>query len=125
MPTADPTPERLLPISVEHRDGIAIIRPRGEIDLFNAGVLQTALTGQLQGGSVHVVLDLEDVTFVDSTALGIFVRAHERALSEHTVFSLVLPHRRLSRLATMMGLDQVLNMYESLDAAIATATAER
>jgi anti-sigma B factor antagonist len=57
-------------------------RPRlhvhGEIDLASAPVLREELQHVIDAGALDVVLDLQDVSFVDSSGLGVLVGAHKR-----------------------------------------------
>jgi anti-anti-sigma factor len=57
-------------------DGTTIITVAGEIDLYRIPALTQALESAL--GSATVVLDLRDVTFLDSTTLALLVREHRR-----------------------------------------------
>ncbi len=57
-------------------DGTPIITVAGEIDLYRIPALTQAL--ESAPGTARVVVDLRDVTFLDSTTLALLVREHRR-----------------------------------------------
>ncbi|GGJ27894.1 hypothetical protein GCM10012282_25570 [Streptomyces lacrimifluminis] len=73
-------PERL---SVEHRvlDGVRVVTLRGEIDHQVKGVFQEALLSENHATApVRIVVDLSDVTFMDSSGINVLIAAR-RAVS--------------------------------------------
>ena len=99
-------------------------RLTGEIDFTSAGPLQATLTAMVLPGGGTVVVDLSDVTFIDSSGLGVLVQAHRSALERDTRLLVVAssPVRKLLRLT---ALDTVLETYDDLDAAEAAVGAAR
>ena len=77
--------------------GRTVIRPRGELDLATHQELSQAITGALDAGQAHIVVDLTDTTFLDSTALGALISAHRRTDSLGGTFTVVCPDERLLR----------------------------
>lgn len=60
-------------------DDVCVVRALGEVDLTTVADLDSALR-QVQGnGDANVVLDLWDVTFIDSVGLGVLLSAKRRA----------------------------------------------
>ena len=57
-------------------DGTPIITVAGEVDLYRIPALTQAL--ESASGTARVVLDLRDVTFLDSATLALLVREHRR-----------------------------------------------
>jgi anti-sigma B factor antagonist len=54
--------------SIAHQDGCVVVSLRGDVDLAST-VPFTALLTQALTASPHVVFDMADVTFLDSTGL--------------------------------------------------------
>lgn len=90
--------------------GRTVIRPRGELDLATHQELSQAITGALDAGQAHLVVDLTDTTFLDSTALGALISAHRRTDSLGGSFTVVCPDERLLRLFQVTKLDQVFTI---------------
>jgi anti-sigma B factor antagonist len=54
----------------------------GEIDVASVADVQTALQDLRDAGWEDIVVDLRDVSFIDSTGLGVLIAADERARRE-------------------------------------------
>ena len=63
----------------ESQDGITRLTLRGELDMQTVDRLSPWLTWAEQDGEPEIVLDLEDLTFLDSTGLRAFIQAWDRA----------------------------------------------
>jgi len=59
-------------------NGQAVVRVHGEIDLYTAPQLWETLDAAIAGTPHELVIDLSDVTFLDSSGLAVLVRAHKR-----------------------------------------------
>jgi anti-anti-sigma factor len=75
----------------------------GELDLESAPALESKLREALAGGSKHLVLDLSDLQFVDSTGLALFVRAHQAAESNGHELTLTGRTPQVQRLFELTG----------------------
>jgi anti-sigma B factor antagonist len=85
-----------------------VVTLSGEVDLHTAPALEHALEGVLGLGATSVALDLADVSFVDSTTLGILLRQHERFKARGGDLVIVTADRRVLRTLEVTGLDRVL-----------------
>ena len=59
-------------------NGQAYVRVHGEIDLYTAPQLWETIDAMIAETPHELVIDLSDVTFLDSTGLSVLVRAHKR-----------------------------------------------
>jgi anti-sigma B factor antagonist len=80
----------------------------GEFDVANASELRAELGRHLDEGRRVLRVDARGVEFMDSTAIGELITASERCRSDHGSLILTGVPRRLQRLLTVAGLDQVL-----------------
>jgi len=62
-------------------DDVAVIAMGGELDYGASPQLREHIFGQIKAGRRRLVLDLSDVTFIDSTAIGVIVGAVTRLRS--------------------------------------------
>ena len=62
-----------------------------------------------------VIVDLRQLAFVDSTGLGVLVRAHQRALELGNRLALVRGDGQVNRLLSLTGLDEQLLMADSAE----------
>jgi anti-sigma B factor antagonist len=95
-----------------------VVSVAGEVDLSTSPPLRDALERAVSLGP-NVVVDLSEVTFLDSTGLGDLVRARESALSKGGQLHLVLTQPRIRRVLEITGLDTVFAIHETLAAATA------
>ena len=65
--------------SGEARDGVARIALTGELDLTSVQILRENLAEFEGDGVVAIMLDLSDLTFIDSSGLHAFLQANARA----------------------------------------------
>lgn len=107
-------------VEVERSSGVVVITARGELDAFAAPDLGRAL-GEIAAGERSVV-DLRAVSFLDSTALGIVVRAVREIDERGDVSRIVLPTGAARRIFEITTLDQVLSVESSRDQALAAVT---
>jgi anti-sigma B factor antagonist len=98
-----------------------VIAVTGDIDVMNAGQLRELLLEQYAAGARHFVLDLSDVTFLDSTGLGVLVATHRRTRNGAGSLRLVVTRKQLLQLLRMTGLNSVFRVYPSMDDALDAA----
>lgn len=86
-----------------------VVRLSGEIDLSNApGLTQRLLTSPLFEAR-RVVVDLDDVTFLDSSGLGLLVALRKQALHEADGdFAVINAHGVVARALEVSGLSDVM-----------------
>jgi anti-anti-sigma factor len=71
-----------------HRD-VVHIRPIGELDLAAVPVVEAQLTELTAAGFVHLVLDLSEVSFLDSSGLHLILTWDAKAREDGSSFELV------------------------------------
>jgi anti-sigma B factor antagonist len=99
-------------------------RLTGEIDFTSAGPVQATLTAMVLPGGGTVVADLSQVTFIDSSGLGVLVQAH-RVARERDTRLLVVASSPVRKMLRLTALDTVLETYDDLAAAEAAVGAAR
>jgi anti-sigma B factor antagonist len=90
------------------RNGGARLRLCGECDLATAPELRRTLAEVLDGGSVaDVTLDVQNLTFVDSTGLNVMVHANNRLKEFGGAVTVLNPHGAVLKVLEVTGLDKV------------------
>lgn len=102
---------------VEHGRSI-VVRLAGELDLYNAPIVREALLAAVDSDPDRLVIDLGEVAFVDSTALGVLLETRAR-LGHGDHFVLAAPGAETRRTLQVSGLDRQLAVADSVDAALA------
>lgn len=107
---------------LDSRAATALVTLAGELDAHDAPALREGFAAALEalsplGREPTLVLDLTDVEFLDSTALGTMVGALRRVRDAGGQLRVVLPVTTARRIFEITGLDEVLDVYPSRDVA--------
>lgn len=114
-----------LTVSTSERDDVVVVTVSGEVDVYTAAQLRSALEDQIAAGRTALVVDLQDVGFIDSTGLGVLVGRLKTVRATGGWLSIVCSNERILRLFGITGLDQVLPVHDSVEAAIAAGGSEQ
>lgn len=94
--------------------GTIVVAVTGEITFSNVSALERALDG-----ATNYVVDLTDVTFMDSSGLSTLITASARAREHGGVVTLVVATSEPPSIFRFRGVDRVLALYPSREAALA------
>ncbi len=97
--------------------GVSLVSLRGEFDLAAAPALREQLLEILSDRSSDVVVDLSEVTVIDSSTLGVLLMALRALKAEGRSLSLVARDERVMKTFRITALDRLFDVYESLDQA--------
>lgn len=102
-----------LSVRSERRDRCAVVAASGEVDMATAPDLEAVIAGELSDGRVDVlVIDLMDVSFMDSSGLAVLVATHQ-ANPELTI-KLVVGPGMLQDLLRTTALDRLFTLVSSI-----------
>ena len=101
-------------------EDLAILVVGGEVDFEVSPQLKARMMRTIKAGRRRLVLDLSDVTFIDSTAIGVIAGAVEK-LDEAGGGSLaiVCTHEKVMQIFEITGLDSVITVHPSREEALA------
>jgi len=111
-----------LDVSTEAREGMTLVTLGGELDIYTVASFRQDLE-ELDPASAPVVIDLTQVTLLDSSGLGALVSLLNRARSGQGQLGLICPHRRLRRVFEITGLRRAFVFGDDL-AAVQAALAQ-
>ena len=114
-----------LRVDVADREGYALVTVAGDIDVTTASTLREPLHELVEQRRHHHVIDLREVTFLDSTGLGILVSDHKRLRDRGGSLHVVCAPGLVSRVFRLTGVDRVVPLAESLDEAEAALAAAK
>ena len=109
------------PFDVHHREdsGREIVSVRGEIDLFTAPQLRSALEDVIWRSSLPVVVDLTETGSIDTHGLAAVLNAARRVESRDRSFVVACPGGGVRRLFAITGVDRQLRIVDDVAAAAA------
>lgn len=100
----------LFDVQVDQRDGVAVVRVVGELDLASAPQVRTAVVRALASGGPDLELDLTAVDFVDSLGLGVVVSALKRVRTNGGRLVVVVDAARVRKPFEVTGLDTLVDL---------------
>jgi anti-sigma B factor antagonist len=95
-----------------------VLAPCGEVDVITAPQLGRRLLGLAEQGKVQVVVDLSQVTFMDSTGIGVLLNALRQLRLRNGALVLVCPTERIVRPFQITGLVDHLRIFRSREQAL-------
>lgn len=101
-------------VGVESRNGVARLALSGELDMLSAPRLSEWIEWAENDGAATIMLDLRDVSFIDSSGLRAFIQAHDRASSNGHQLLLVGATEAARRLFEMTGTEHMLDVPEAV-----------
>jgi anti-sigma B factor antagonist len=105
---------------IERTDGSTVVSLAGELDLYNAHTVREALIACCDEAPDRLIVDLSEVKFIDSTALGVLIEARTR-MPNRRGFLLASPGLETRRALEISGLDRHFTVHETLDSAHAAS----
>ncbi len=92
------------------RDAEALVAVTGEVDVSNAAQLRAALEEVADAGASRTTVDLAQVSYIDSTGIGVLVGATNRAAEAGRSLVVANPQRNVARVFSMLGVDKELGI---------------
>ena len=95
-----------------------VVAVGGEIDVYTAPKLRDRITELVADGVYHLVIDMEQVEFLDSTGLGVLVGGLKKVRAHDGSMELICSQDRLLKIFRITGLAKVFTIHESESAAL-------
>ena len=106
--------------AVKALDDVVVVTLRGDIDLSSAGRTRDALLGRLCNSVLAVVLDLSEVTYLDSAGLQLVFELAERLRTRGQRLTVVAPRETEPReVIEVSGMEHLVTVEEGLAASLA------
>jgi len=90
----------------------------GEIDAYTAPKVKESLHPYAEKSGINMVVDLKDVSYMDSTGLGVFVGLFKALKAENGNLILTGLSERLERLFEITGLADVMNINTEVEGGV-------
>lgn len=109
--------EQRLETSLRRHDDVSVVDVRGEIDLATVPQFKEAVSAAAEQSS-HVVINLADVTYMDSSGFGTLLSANRRLRPEGGSLYLVGCNEIIQRMLSITRLNTIFSVHESEDDAL-------
>jgi anti-sigma B factor antagonist len=99
-------------------NGVTVVAPTGRLDVAGAPALKDAISEAVKNGQPRVVLDMEGVSFVDSTGLGSVIAALKQIRGSQGDLRLAAPNQQVRVVLELTTLDRVFPYYSTVEEAL-------
>jgi anti-sigma B factor antagonist len=99
-------------------NGVTVVAPTGRLDVAGAPALKDAISEAVKSGQPRVVLDMEGISFVDSTGLGSVIAALKQIRSSQGDLRLAAPNQQVRVVLELTTLDRVFPYYSTVEEAL-------
>lgn len=104
--------------TIEEDSGVRVVRLDGPIDVSGAHELRDVLGGQITGAEARVLVDLREVTLIDSSGVGVLVTAHRRADAAGGAFAIAGARDTVGRVFELTRTNRLLRIYPTVAEAV-------
>lgn len=112
-----------LRVNLRRDEGIAVIAFAGDVDVYTAPVLRDAISKVLAAGDKAMVVDMSEVSFLDSTGLGVLVGRLKAVRMLEGVMRVVITNPRVLRNFQITGLEKIFTIDSTAADAVAAVKA--
>jgi anti-sigma B factor antagonist len=102
-------------------ESVAVVEVEGAVDIYSASEFKEILHQGIDGGAKQVIVDLGNVTIIDSTGLGVLVSGAKRIGPRHGSLAIVCSDANLVHVFEITGLDRLFNVYANRAEALRAA----
>ncbi len=111
-------------IQAEPRENYTVLHLRGEFDTFYCPLLQAEIDSLTTAGVSNIALNLRLVKFINSTAMGAIIKASKSLKARGGKLSISRPSTFCRETLSKVGLERVVPIYDSDEAAGAAMQGE-
>lgn len=105
-------------VTTSQHGGVFVLALGGDIDVASAVTMRDALDRVIAAGHHRVVLDLNEVRFLDSTGLGVMVGRLKAVRDLGGDLHLACTSPRILRVLSITGLDEVFTVHQTAEEAV-------
>jgi len=101
-------------ITEQQEDSVVVLELEGRIDFGARKVFKDTVERLQKEGCVHIIINLEHVSFVDSSALGLLVIAHQNLKTKQAQLSLVNPQPYVRQVLDLANVPKMVQVFPTL-----------
>jgi anti-anti-sigma factor len=104
-------------VSSEQRENYILISVKGTLSIENISPFETLVNKCVEQKS-HILIDLTDLTFIDSSSLGIIVVYYTKSEKNSRHFALININSDIMQMFKITGLDKRIRIFNDLKEAV-------
>lgn len=96
---------------------VPILKFAGVIDVYHAPEFKAMLNELIGKNYFHIIIDITEATYLDSTALAVFIGIHKKCIAQEGALRIICPKGGIRRIFEITGLDHIFKMFETIEEA--------
>ena len=110
-----------LTTEIEDRGGIHLIHVSGPLDSITHDAFKNRVDPMLNQPHVRIVLDCENLTYVNSRGLTLFAHYQRSAASSLSFFGVAALNPRILKAIALLGMGKLVRLYPTVEEALRAA----
>ncbi|MDY6849306.1 MAG: STAS domain-containing protein [Geoalkalibacter sp.] len=108
-------------LKIEEKDDVVLMLVKEErLDAHNSGELKNQMLSLFEEGKNHIVIDLQEVRFIDSSGLGALVSGFKNASARNGNLKLCGLQPQVKSMFELTRLHRVFEIFSGIDEALAS-----
>lgn len=99
-----------LKIDIEESLNSRIVKLAGEVDVYTAPLLRDAIIPLTVEKDLYLIVDMTEVSYMDSTGLGVFINAFKSSHQHNSSLKLIGVTEKIERLFQITGLSEIIDI---------------
>ena len=93
-------------VEVEEKENYPIVHIKGEVDVYTCPALKEKLKEVVDRGQLQLVLDLEDLQYIDSTGLGTIAHTAQNIQDQNGQVHVICNKPQIKKIFEFSGLEE-------------------
>jgi len=94
-----------------------LIRIQGEIDVYTSPRVKEIISELIEQGHYQLIIDLEEVRYIDSTGLGVLIGALKRVREHEGSINLICTNPQIKKIFNITGLVKIFGIFKDVEEA--------
>ena len=113
--------DAVLTTQIEIRDGIQLVHVSGPLDSMTHEKFKNLLDPMVNQPKVHIVLDCENLTYVNSKGLALLGRYQRVTIQNLSFLGIAALNRRITKTIELLGMGKLVKLYPTVEEAMKAA----
>ena len=113
--------EAVLTTHIENRDGVQLVHVSGPLDSMTHDQFKNLLDPMISQPNVHIVLDCENLTYVNSKGLALLGRYQRVTIQNLSFLGIAALNRRITKTIELLGMSKLVKLYPTVEEAMQAA----
>ena len=99
--------------TIDNNQTVRVIQPTGVLDVTNCNQLRREIMQVVDAGSRHVLVDCQNLTFMDSSGLAALVLASQKVSEANSKLAICSINQQIEMLFALSSMDDIFEIYPS------------